>query len=242
MAGPIQQPPATPPGPGRAPALGADGVPTGGGPDPRALGPVAAQIKEAGRYFCSRRWTPANTGSYSARIDPRHIAVTRADANPGALGDADIGIVAAADDYGQHRFAPTTDLPLHRLVYRLVPDAGAVLHARSVTATALSRVAGERILLEQYELLKTVEGFERRGGRLLVPVFNNAGSPDRCAHWIHRYMVSHAPIQAFLIRGYGLFAWGATLTRAVRLVEALEFMLECELQLAKLSLPREQPV
>ena len=34
---------------------------------------------------------------------------------------------------------------------------------------------------------------------------------------------------AYLIRGHGLYAWGATVDQARHRVEALEFLFECEL-------------
>jgi len=40
---------------------------------------------------------------------------------------------------------------------------------------------------------------------------------------------------AYLIEGHGLYTWGATVDDAVRHIEALEFMLECELWLRRIG-------
>jgi methylthioribulose-1-phosphate dehydratase len=45
----------------------------------------------------------------------------------------------------------------------------------------------------------------------------------------------HLPgkIPAYLIRGHGLYGWGATMAEARRVVEATEFMISCELELRR---------
>ncbi|MCO1980156.1 methylthioribulose-1-phosphate dehydratase, partial [Pseudomonas aeruginosa] len=49
------------------------------------------------------------------------------------------------------------------------------------------------------------------------------------------YKRQHPHCPGYLIRGHGLYTWGARMSDALRQVEAFEFLFECELKVLSLS-------
>ena len=46
---------------------------------------------------------------------------------------------------------------------------------------------------------------------------------------------AHPDCVGYLIRGHGLYTWGARMSDALRQIEAFEFLFECELKMRSLS-------
>ncbi|MDU5677284.1 MAG: class II aldolase/adducin family protein, partial [Pseudomonas aeruginosa] len=49
------------------------------------------------------------------------------------------------------------------------------------------------------------------------------------------WLEAHPHCPGYLIRGHGLYTWGARMSDALRQVEAFEFLFECELKVLSLS-------
>jgi methylthioribulose-1-phosphate dehydratase len=116
-------------------------------------------------------------------------------------------------------------------IYRRFTSAGAVLHPHSVNATLLSRLHRGHLVLRDYELLKAFPGVDTHAFELVVPNFSNDQDIARLANEVDAYMNSHTPVHGYLIAGHGFYTWGETVEDALRHVEALEFLFECELRL-----------
>src|SRR5689334_16420567 len=100
-------------------------------------------IVDAGRRMDARGWVPATAGNISVRLEDGRIAITRSGGHKGFL---DSGHVMQADLDGRpltQGMKPSAETLLHCQVYRLVPQAGAVLHGHSVAATVLSMLTPE---------------------------------------------------------------------------------------------------
>src|SRR5690554_7676539 len=111
---------------------------------------------------------------------------------------------------------------LHTVLYQVFPDAGAVLHTHSVKATVLSRLIppGKSLELEGYELQKAFAGVTSHEGRLSVPVFDNTQDIPALAEQTAEWFRAHPEQPGYLIRGHGLYTWGATMADCLRHVEA----------------------
>ncbi|MEJ2095085.1 MAG: class II aldolase/adducin family protein, partial [Gammaproteobacteria bacterium] len=105
----------------------------------------------------------------------------------------------------------------------------AVLHHHSPRATLLSQLAGDRINLSGYELLKAFPGIDTHEATVQVPVFNNDQDIPRLADTVDNYMQSNGDLFGYLIRGHGLYTWADTVERALNHIEAFEFLFRCEL-------------
>jgi len=192
---------------------------------------VARSLIEAGQRMDARAWVPGSSGNLSARLDDGLIAITRSGVHKGRLTEADI---MAVDDAGKavvEGQRPSAETLLHCQLYRLFPPIGAVLHGHSVAATVLSKLGA--ITFSQYELLKAF-GFATHDLDITLPVYENDQDIARLAAWIEPLLVRDPPI-GYVIAGHGVYAWGASVEHAFWRLEALEFLLTCELVRRKIK-------
>jgi methylthioribulose-1-phosphate dehydratase len=196
----------------------------------------AAALVEAGRQLHARGWVPATSGNLSVRLDEAHIGITVSGRHKGTLAVEDI-MVVDMDGNSLDGRRPSAETLLHTQIYRRFPEAGAVLHTHSVNATLLSRLADEEVVLEGYELLKAFEGIATHEARLVVPVFPNDQNIARLAGEVAKRLEGVEPVCAYLIAGHGVYSWGRSVDDALRHLEALEFLFECELLHRRLAAP-----
>ncbi len=192
---------------------------------------LAQALAEAGRRMDSRGWVPGSAGNLSARIDDGRIAITRSGVHKGRLDTADI---IAVDYDGQALVdgqKPSAETLLHCQLYRLFPPVGAVLHGHSVAATVLS-MRGE-ISFANYEILKAF-GYATHEVAVALPVYDNDQDIARLAAEIEPRLKAEPPI-GYVIAGHGVYAWGTSVEHAYWRLEALEFLLQCELDRSKLK-------
>ncbi len=194
---------------------------------------IAAQsIVDAGRFLYDRGWSPATSSNYSARIDNNHVAITVSGRHKGQLAAGDVMVVDLNGKPVQSSCKSSAETLLHTVLYQVFPDTGAVLHTHSVKATVLSRLVpqGQALELEGYELQKAFPGVTSHEGRLTVPVFDNTQDIPALAEQTAEWFRAHPEQPGYLIRGHGLYTWGATMADCLRHVEAFEFLFECELE------------
>lgn len=182
------------------------------------------------RDFGERGWTPATSGNYSVRLDDGSILVTRSGADKRKLQRSDL-IRLDADGTPQEDARPSAETLLHVQIYRHAPTAHAVLHVHSPAATVMSRrVARAGMLrLENYELLKALRGVETHATAVNLPIVANEQDMTRLAAAVAPWLERPDCPPAYLIEGHGIYAWGTGVTEAARHLEALDFILECEL-------------
>jgi len=206
---------------------------------PTALSlPLATgEILAVGRRLDARGLAPATTGNYSVRLNDGRIAVTVSGRHKGRLGAED---VTEIDLDGQPLGAklPSAEAVLHAGVYRLYERVQAVLHVHSVASITLSRLLprGSDVVLEGHETLKVLPGVTTHDTRVVIPVFDNSQDMVSLTREVQARLVTLQPApSALLLRGHGVYAWGATVEEAERVVEALELMLACELETLRIG-------
>lgn len=190
----------------------------------------AAELIDAGRSLYARGMVPATSGNFSARLGDGTIAITVSGSHKGMLDEADI-MRLDADGRSLDTRRPSAETGLHLQIYRRFPDVQAVLHPHSVNATLLSRQHDSDLVLEDYELLKAFPGIDTHACRVSVPNFANDQNIERLAATVDAWMAGNAPVYGYLIGGHGFYTWGASVTDALRHVEAFEFLFDCELRL-----------
>ena len=106
--------------------------------------------------------------------------------------------------------------------------AGAVLHTHSIWSTLLSDRFGDAggFAIEGYEMLKGLEGVRSHEHREWLPIVENDQDMTRLSRVVRSVLDEQPAAHGFLLRGHGLYTWGADLPQAVRHVEILEFLLE----------------
>lgn len=189
----------------------------------------AQALVELGREFHARGWVPATSGNFSARVNAERIAITVSGRHKGRLTADDIMLADLDGNSQSPGRKPSAETLLHTAIYRRYPAVGGVLHTHSVAATVISQLSGGWLTLQGYELLKIFEGIESHETHIRVPIFPNDQDMPRLAAKVDAWITEHGAIRAYLIAGHGLYTWAGDVRHAGLQVEALEFMLECEL-------------
>ncbi len=169
-------------------------------------------------------------------MDEVHVAVTASGCNKANLTPQEILVVDLQGKPISSGGKPSAETELHTQIYRRFPEIGAVLHTHSLNQTLASRVfaADQRLDIAGYELLKAFSGYATHDDRIVIPVFANSQDMGELAAAIDAYLAREPITHAYLIDGHGAYAWGASMADARRHLDALEFLLSCELELRKL--------
>lgn len=196
----------------------------------------AIALAAAGSELYERGWVPATSGNFSLRLDDELALLTASGKHKGRLAPTDF-IAVDFDGKPLTEGRPSAETLLHTQLYRRFPAVGAVLHCHSANATLLSRLLADSgaVTLSDYELLKAFDGIDSHAHSVAIPIFNNTQDIAALAIEVDQYLLDHPKCPGYLIRGHGLYCWGACLDSCMRNLEALEFMLHCELEMHRLN-------
>ena len=195
----------------------------------KAFESAASTMAEVGREFHLRGWVLGTSGNFSAVLhrEPLCLAITSTGSDKGHLS---VGQILELDETltvfrGEGR--PSAETALH-LAIVLRRQAGAVLHTHSVWSTVLSGWHASRggVAIEGYEMLKGLEGIHTHKHREWLPIVENSQDMHELAQEISQTLEENPSAHGFLLRGHGLYTWGADLAEAKRHVEIFEFLME----------------
>lgn len=205
--------------------------------DVARLRQCAGEIVANARELSAAGQTPATSGNFSLRLDYRHAAITVSGRDKGRLSEDDIMVVDLDGNAVDGQRQPSAETLLHTQLYRHLPEVGCVLHTHSIVQTVASRLYAEagHVRLQGYELLKALRSNISHDATINVPVLANSQDiPTLAASVQVELERSQSPLWGYLIDGHGLYAWGHDMAEARRHLDALEFLLGCELELRKL--------
>ena len=116
------------------------------------------------------------------------------------------------------------------MIYRLRPDAGAILHVHSIWNTLLSGRFAESgyVQLGGYELLKGLSDVSTHEHEERVPVLFNSQDYSDLALKLGETLRIFGDSHGVLLSRHGLYTWGKSVAEARRHLEALEFLFEVE--------------
>jgi len=188
-------------------------------------------LVEACHWLGAKGWAPATGGNMSVRENADWCWLSESGKDKGSLTVDDFLQVEIATNRAPSRRKPSAETGLHTLIYRLYPEANAVLHVHTVNATVLSRVEKLATLkLAGYEMQKSLSGQTSHLDTVSIPVFDNDQDIPALARRIEIYARQTPLSYGFLLRGHGLTCWGRSVAEARRHLEGLEFLFECEMQ------------
>jgi len=189
-------------------------------------------LVDACRWIGAKGWAPATGGNMSVRQDAHLCWLSESGKDKGSLTTDDFLQVEIATNRAPSGRTPSAETGLHTLIYRLFPEANAVLHVHTVNATVLSRLVKEPELnITGFEMQKSLSGQSTHLDTVAIPVFDNDQDIDALAARIAEYAQAHPFNYGFLLRGHGLTCWGRDVAEARRHLEGLEFLFECEMRL-----------
>ena len=196
----------------------------------------ADAIADAARELSGLGWTPATSSNFSMRVDPAHAAITVSGKHKGRLGRDDIMLIDLHGHAVGTEARPSAETALHTQIYRRWPEMQAVLHTHSRTQSVASRLfAGDGVIrLQGWELQKAISGYHSHDSVLEIPVFPNTQHMPELVAQVDAWLDAGKPLHAYLIDGHGIYTWGRDMAETMRHLEALEFLLACELDLKQL--------
>lgn len=190
-----------------------------------------AQLITTCHWIGAKGWAPATGGNMSVRQNAEWCWLSESGRDKGTLTAEDFLQVDIATNLAPSGRKPSAETGLHTLVYRLFPEANAVLHVHTVNATVLSRIEKRDVLtLHGYEMQKSLSGQTTHLDTLPIAIFENTQDIDMLAEYIEQYAQQHPLQYGFLLRGHGLTCWGKDVNEARRHLEGLEFLFECEMR------------
>ena len=197
---------------------------------------LSQAIIDAGRFLYGRGWSPATSSNYAARLSSAEALLTVSGKHKGQLTPDDLLAVDMDGRSLEDGKKPSAETLLHTQLYRWRPEIGAVLHTHSVNATVLSRLClSDSLVFADYELQKAFSGVATHESQVTVPIFDNDQDIERLASRVQPWLDRHPDCVGYLIRGHGLYTWGAQMRDALRQIEAFEFLFECELKMRMLQ-------
>jgi methylthioribulose-1-phosphate dehydratase len=196
----------------------------------------ADAIANTARELWAMGWTPATSSNFSMRVDAEHAAITISGRHKGRLGRGDIMLIDLHGNAVGTDARPSAETALHTQIYRRWPETFAVLHTHSRTQSVASRLFARDgvIRLHGWELQKAITGYSTHESVLEIPVFPNTQHMPELVAQVDAWLDGGKPLHAYLIDGHGIYTWGHDMVEAERHLEALEFLLSCELDLKKL--------
>jgi methylthioribulose-1-phosphate dehydratase len=197
---------------------------------------AAIALCNAGKFIDSKGWVPATSGNFSARLPDGTVAITTSGKHKGCLQVDDIMLIDA-DANALDGKKPSAETGLHTALYQRYPSIQAILHPHSINAILVSRLFGDEIILEDYELLKAFRGISTHETQITVPIFANDQDIPRLSQVVDSYLDTITDCYAYIIAGHGLYTWGESVPEALRHLEALDYLLDCELRLHGVKKP-----
>jgi len=190
---------------------------------------ACARIVAAGRRMDKRGWVPATAGNISVRLADGRIAITRSGGHKGFLEASGVMEVTLGGDPVVPGDRPSAETLLHTQLYAHDPAIGAVLHGHSVAATVLSALTPDGdITFSGYEVQKVFAGQTTHDADVVLKLFDNDQDIARLARVVAPHLDTMPA--GYLIRGHGVYVWGADMFQALARLEGLEFLLACQLE------------
>jgi methylthioribulose-1-phosphate dehydratase len=191
---------------------------------------LTRQLIGIGRRFYGRNWVLGTSGNFSAVVSrtPLRLLLTASAVHKGTLAAREFVVVdERGRATGRSTARPSAETALHLAIVR-ARSAAAVLHTHSVWGTILSEhhAHAEGLAVRGYEMLKGLHEVTTHEHREWIPIVENDQDMTRLAGVVGEKLRQHPQAHAFLIRGHGLYTWGASVADAERHVEILEFLFE----------------
>jgi L-fuculose-phosphate aldolase len=175
-------------------------------------GPLA-EFQMIGRDLFLAGLCSSHAGNMSVRLPDDRLLITRTGAMLGRLGPGDLIPTGIGADDAQTPRA-SSELPVHRAIYRRLPGAAAIVHAHPPAAVALSFGHDTLVPLNSEGLLFLPSV------PVLVPQ-HEAGSSELAAA-IAETLAAAPEGRLMMVRGHGCFAAGPSLERAYQWVSCFE--------------------
>jgi L-fuculose-phosphate aldolase len=187
-------------------------------------------IVQIGRLMFEKDWIAASDGNITVRLPDGRILATPAGMCKGMLDTQDLTLCDLDGRKISGGREPTSEMGMHLTIYRMRPDALAVVHAHPPVATGFA-VAGRELNLGL--LPEVIVGL----GSVPLAEYGTPGTPalsEGMLPYLDKY-------DALLLANHGAVAWGETVLQAFFRMEKVEHFARVTLVAELLGGPRVLP-
>jgi L-fuculose-phosphate aldolase len=185
--------------------------------DPAASGAIDAarnQLVSCGRTLLARGLLSQTSGNLSVRVSREEVCITPSSLEYDRIEPADIAVIGLDGQVRDGQRTPSSETPLHCLVYESRPDVSAIVHTHSPHATTLA-ILGLPIPAVHYMIART------RSTQIEVASYATYGTGALAENVRDAFP---SPALAVLLANHGLIAAGATLAEAADVAEGVEML------------------
>jgi methylthioribulose-1-phosphate dehydratase len=182
--------------------------------------------------FNQRGWSPATSTNYSLRenYDSDTFWVSKSGKDKANFTENDFMEVDLAGNPTAEfsEIKPSAETLIHCAIYEMFPFTTCIVHSHSKDSVCISEQLKTEFVLKGYEVQKAFEGETTHDAELKIPIFEN--TQDIIA--FSRILKENKSIlqnHSFIMRKHGTYAWGKSIADAKRHLEALEYLISCEL-------------
>lgn len=196
---------------------------------PAQIRRLATDLAQIGKGFHVRGWSLGTSGNLSAVLqsDPLRVVITSSGLDKEFLTPEQFLEIDGQARVVRGKGRPSAEAAIHLAVVR-ARAAGSVLHTHSVWSTVLSEThhSDGSVVISGYEMLKGLDGVRTHEHTEQLPILENSQDMKELSARVAELLERQPKIHGFLLRGHGLYTWGATPHEAKRHVEILEFLME----------------
>ncbi len=171
-----------------------------------------AQLVGCGRDLLARGLLSQTSGNLSIRLPGDQILITPSSMDYDLIEPSDIVLIRLDGSIVSGNRKPSSETPLHCLVYAERPDVSAIVHTHSPHATTLA-VLGLPIPAVHY-MIAVADATE-----IAIADYATYGTPELARNVRDAFA---APAKAALIANHGLVAGAGSLKEAASVAEAIE--------------------
>lgn len=191
---------------------------------------------QAIKRIASQGWCQATGGNFSTRIDVKTFFMSRSGVDKQSITERDFLILDIQGQVLEGVGKPSAETLLHAFIYEKCPETQTILHTHSLPATIISQLdkAQSYVLINGFEMQKSLNGVTTHQIDIQLPIFENQQDMQFMRESLSQRWHQLTFNWGFLLSGHGLYVRGNSTAEALRHIEGLEFLLECELNLRKL--------
>jgi L-fuculose-phosphate aldolase len=171
-----------------------------------------AELVACGRDLLARGLLSQTSGNLSIRLPGGRVLITPSSMEYNLIEPSDIVLIGLDGTVISGSRTPSSETPLHCLVYSERPDISAIVHTHSPNATTLA-VLGKPIPAVHYMIALA------RTTTIGVAEYATYGTPELARNVRKAF---GAPARAALIANHGLVAGAGSLKEAAGVAEAVE--------------------
>jgi len=195
-----------------------------------------AQLISISQWAHQKGFTPATGGNFSMRVDDKSCLISASGVDKGQLDCEHFLHLSWQHQVLGGQGKPSDEAGIHTQLYQLDPNIHVVIHIHSMASTLLSRLCEQpELQINGWEMQKTLEGITSHEQCIRLAVFDNNQNIRALAEQITMRWQTDELKWGLLVRGHGLYAWSYSIEKALRQVEGLSYLLDCELAYLQLK-------